>query len=113
MNLATFLFIAIASFASIGLFNVKYRVSGIEAQLKQVQRSIVEHREAIKVLNAEWSHVTEPKRLQALSEKFLSLGLVRRDQVVSIGEAIEAVKYEQTKNDPGNPVLIQQEGPDA
>jgi cell division protein FtsL len=56
-----------------GMFQVKYEVMQLEEQLVKVNRQIAESREAIHVLNAEWSFLTQPTRLAELAKRHLNL----------------------------------------
>lgn len=68
-----------------GLFLVKHQVQALEDRLTTLNRSITENREAIHVLNAEWSYLNRPERLERLGRKLLgyepqqSAQLVRMD----------------------------------
>jgi len=55
------------------LFKVKYEVIDLESELNQVNRSIVDHQEAIHILKAEWAHLNEPARLKRLANEYLGL----------------------------------------
>jgi hypothetical protein len=43
-----------------------------------------EESQAIRVLRAEWSHLNSPERIQALSQKHLTLRNIEPDQVVQM-----------------------------
>ena len=66
------------------MFQVKYEVMHQEAQLARVNRQIVEGQEAIRVLNAEWSFLTRPSRLNELSKRYLHLVPIEPAQLGSI-----------------------------
>ncbi len=55
------------------MFQVKYEVMQQESQLARINRQIADSREAIRVLKAEWSFLTQPARLSALSKRYLNL----------------------------------------
>lgn len=56
-----------------GLFLVKQQVRGLEAQLAQLNESILDDQEAIHVLRAEWSYLNQPSRLGDLGRRLLHL----------------------------------------
>lgn len=56
-----------------GLFQLKYRVQGLEAKLAHINRQILESEESIHVLKAEWSYLNQPDRIEALARKHLAL----------------------------------------
>jgi cell division protein FtsL len=55
------------------MFQMKYEVMHQEDQLARVNHQIAETREAIRVLKAEWSFLSRPSRLSALSQRYLHL----------------------------------------
>ena len=55
------------------MFQVKYEVMQQEDQLARINRQIADSREAVRVLNAEWSFLTQPTRLGELSKRYLNL----------------------------------------
>jgi cell division protein FtsL len=64
-----------------GMFQVKYVVMQLEEQLVKVHRQIAESREAIHVLNAEWSFLTQPTRLAELAKRHLNLAPIGTAQL--------------------------------
>lgn len=90
-------FIVISFFAiilGVVLFQVKYRVAALEVELARTHQLIHDGQEAIKVLNAEWSYLTEPRRLQNLSDKFLALKSMQPAQMVSLAEVLRVLEEE-------------------
>jgi len=90
--------------AGFGMFQVKFEVQALENQLTDLNRTIRDREEAIRVLRAEWSYLNEPDRLATLAARYLELAplgagqLVRFDAVpprpvgghISAGDAQEA-----------------------
>jgi cell division protein FtsL len=74
IRLSTALWVVVVIAVGYGMFQVKYEVMQLEEQLARVNRSITEDREAIRVLNAEWSFLTQPSRLDQLAKRHLALG---------------------------------------
>jgi hypothetical protein len=58
---------------SYALFQMKYEVMRQETQLAGLNKKIAESREAVRVLNAEWSYLTQPARLDELRKRYLTL----------------------------------------
>jgi hypothetical protein len=55
-----------------------------EDLLARLNRQIADSREATRVLNAEWSFLTQPTRLSALSKRYLNLAPIGAAQLGSI-----------------------------
>src|SRR5690242_8150849 len=66
----------------ISLFYIKYQVVALENHLHAIQKQIVKKNEALHVMKAEWVHLTEPKRLQKLAEKYLKLAPLKPKQII-------------------------------
>ena len=83
MRRSTLALVLITVAVGVGLFLVKYRVQGLEAQLQDLNRDIADDREAIHVLKAEWSHLNEPDRLKRLVGRPLGMIPVGVEQVTT------------------------------
>ncbi len=83
MRHTTLLFLLLAGALSVALFSVKYQVQDLEEELVNLNKSIIEERQAIHVLKAEWSHLNNPERLQALAERHLGMKPVDPSQLAS------------------------------
>jgi hypothetical protein len=64
------------------MFQVKYEVMQQEQTLAGINKQIVEDREQIRVLNAEWSYLARPSRIEDLSARFLHLGGMNSAQIL-------------------------------
>lgn len=84
MRQSTLLFTALALIVGFALFKVKYEVVEVEQKLTQTCRQIKREKENIHILKAEWSHLNEPQRLQALAEKYLDIKPMKTEQVAAI-----------------------------
>jgi hypothetical protein len=65
-TIASFVLCAALGF---GLFKVKYDVQSLEEQLVHVNKQVAADQEAIHVLKAEWSFLTQPARLADLAQR--------------------------------------------
>lgn len=83
MRRSTVLVVLMTSFVGFGLFQLKYEVMKLENQHKNIHHAIKNSEEAISILNAEWSHLTSPERLQKLADKHLDVIPVSGKQLVS------------------------------
>ena len=78
---------------ALGLYQLKYEVVRLEERKSVYDRSIAEEREAIQVLNAEWSYLNRPQRLDELAKRHLDLVPVAVGQLGAIDEL--AMRYGQ------------------
>lgn len=88
MRRSTVFVVLMTSIVGFGLFQLKYEVMKLENQHKNIHRSIKNSEEAISILNAEWSHLTSPERLQKLAHKHLDVMPVSGKQLVSWRQVI-------------------------
>jgi hypothetical protein len=68
-----FAFIAITGFVCLGLYRIAEEARVAAADLRETHVAIVGEQDALAVLGAEWARVTQPARIQALSQKHLDL----------------------------------------
>lgn len=93
---STLFFVCIAIGTGIALFHIKYQVVVLEQEYKQTLTRIKETKEAIHVLKAEWTHLNDPKRLQALAAKYLSIDPIQSTQFIAMKTlAPSQVAYDQ------------------
>lgn len=99
MRRSTILVVLMASVVGFGLFQLKYEVMKLESQHKKIQRAIKDSEEAISILNAEWSHLTSPERLQKLASKYLDVIPVSGRQLVSWRQVVRDFAPEDSVED--------------
>lgn len=87
------------------LFFVKNRVQEISRDLRSVNSQILSEREAIHVLRAEYSFLTNPKRLKKLTEKSLSLQAPKKDQVLEQSQISTYLSQFVEKEQPPKPTV--------
>ena len=109
-RLGLFLWFCAASAVAFGLFQLKDKVAGLEDELRAERRVIEKHREAIQILQAEWSYLNRPDRIADLAERYLSLQPVTSDHIVTLeslalhlAPAEEAGETATTEPAPGQP----------
>ena len=56
-----------------GIYQLKYDVARLETELTRLDRDLMAEREAIGVLEAEWSYLNRPERLARLAARHLDL----------------------------------------
>jgi hypothetical protein len=59
--------------AAFGLYMVKYKVQAIKVEVAATERQLSEAKKNLHVLNAEWTYLNRPQRLQELSSKYLDV----------------------------------------
>lgn len=76
-------------------FVLTNNVQNLEKELAQINRDIQEDIRDIHILEADWSELNNPERLQSLAGKYISLDFVRPEQIINYsalpleGELIE------------------------
>jgi hypothetical protein len=68
------------------MFQVKYEVMQQEQTLAGINKQIADDRDQIRVLDAEWSYLTRPSRIEQLAGRFLHLSDMSAAQIVPIGD---------------------------
>lgn len=81
---AALLWLGLAAGVAFGLFQLKYEVHRLEGRLTAVREDIRREREAVHVLEAEWSYLNRPERIAALARRHLRLGPLEPAQVRSL-----------------------------
>ncbi|MDA5195071.1 cell division protein FtsL [Govanella unica] len=69
--------------AGVALYQLKYRTQRLQDEVRGLQSQIVNDTEALKVLNAEWTYLSRPDRLEALGRRYLALDAVKAGQVIA------------------------------
>jgi cell division protein FtsL len=83
MRHTTLLFLLLAGALSVVLFSVKYQVQDLEQEMVDLNKSIIDERQSIHVLQAEWSHLNDPQRLRVLATRYLGMKPVDATRMVS------------------------------
>jgi hypothetical protein len=65
----------------VGLYMVKYKVQTVKVQVTAAQKQLVEDRKNLRVLEAEWTYLNRPERLEALSQKYLDVKPIHGQQL--------------------------------
>ncbi|HEX9770493.1 MAG TPA: hypothetical protein VGA50_15075 [Kiloniellales bacterium] len=94
--------------AALAVFYVSQSVERLERELALQQRTILEHQEAIHVLEAEWSFLNRPERISLLAERFLALAPLSADHVVSINDLPQRLEPGDNDDVPGLPIADSQ-----
>ncbi len=67
-----------------GLYTLEHRIRSVEREIARVNADVESEYEFIGLLNAEWSMLTRPQRLEQLARNHLDLGPVLPDQLVEV-----------------------------
>lgn len=86
LRFVTIFFIILVTGVSAGLYHVKYSVDRMERRAMALKAEIAEEQEAISLLEAEWSALNRPERLQKLSDRFLDLRPIEATQIAGFAD---------------------------
>ena len=76
--------VAVSALLSVGVYAMKYEVERLDDRVAAVQRKIAAQEETLLVLEAEWSFLNRPERLQELAARHLALKPVAVRQIGAI-----------------------------
>lgn len=80
----TLLWLALAAVVVFGLFHVKYEVAALEEELNRLNVATLREQNQIHVLEAEWSYLNRPSRLEELAERYLALKPLAPHQLTTV-----------------------------
>jgi hypothetical protein len=83
IRIGTIVWFVILALLGVGLFQVKYAVQAKERDLRKVNRQIAADRDAMRVLDAEWSYLNDPVRLADLTRRHTDLTPVMASQIAT------------------------------
>jgi hypothetical protein len=81
IRIGTFVWLAILTMIGVGLYQVELGVLAKQAELKQINHQIDANRDAMHVLDAEWSYLNDPTRLADLTRRYTDMIPVTPTQV--------------------------------
>lgn len=73
MRKSTLLWLGLAAVCSIILFSTSQKVIDGEAKLAELKHETMREEESLRVLQAEWSYLNQPDRLEKLARQYLHL----------------------------------------
>jgi cell division protein FtsL len=88
------------------LYSLEHSIRDVERQIVRTNAAIANEKETIGLLNAEWSSLVRPERLQRLAEQHLTLKRISPDQFVKVDELAARIPAEP-------PVKLEEQGKDA
>lgn len=93
---STLIWTLLALIAGASLFIVKHQVQELESQLAVLDRAIARDREAVHVLRAEWSHLNQPARLEALGIRLLGMAPPAASDTMDVIDLEQRLRREST-----------------
>ncbi len=81
---ATFLWLGVTAAVAFGVFMVSYEARHLGDERDALSREISANQQAIHVLEAEWSYLNRPERLQTLAARYLDLEPIAGSQLVGL-----------------------------
>jgi len=81
LNIVLMLGVLVSGFA---LYTLEHKTRSVERQIAAIDVKIESEYEFIGLLNAEWSLLTRPDRLELLAKDHLKMGPVMPDQLVGL-----------------------------
>ncbi len=73
MRKSTFLWLGLAVFCATALYHTSQRVNDGRGEIARLEQNIAREEESLRVLNAEWSYLNKPARLEKLAAEHLKL----------------------------------------
>tara|TARA_R110000868_G_scaffold4155_33_gene25587 strand:+ start:15232 stop:15639 length:408 start_codon:yes stop_codon:yes gene_type:complete len=104
MRRSTLLWTVLGIAVVVGLFVVKHRVQSLEDRLHALNAEIITDRDAVQVMQAEWSYLNQPARLEALSTRLLGMDAPVAAQTVSMQELLQQIDPEAAEQGQGTEI---------
>jgi hypothetical protein len=83
IRIGALVWFVVLALLGVGLFQVKYAVQAKEREVKSIHRQIAADREALRVLEAEWSYLNDPERLADLARRHTDLAPIMAGQIMT------------------------------
>ena len=98
MRPTSMIWLGVIVLTGVAVFSVKHEVSLLEEQLHKTRKATAQDRDAIHVLNAEWSFLNQPTRLADLSRRHLP-----QLQPIATAQFGDAARLDALPWKPGDP----------
>ena len=96
------LVVVVLGFAFV-LYSLEHRMRANERALAKLDNEITEERELIRLLDAEWSYLTRPSRIERLAREHLAMGPLVPAQVVPEAEIARRIPERPAPNPANSP----------
>ena len=83
LNLAM---LALTVMICFGLYRVTHAAQERESDLRKIESQISEEERAIGVLKAEWTHLAQPAKVQAMATRYLDLQPMKATQIAYLND---------------------------
>jgi len=84
-SVISFFVIGVAAIgAGIGAYAIESMIHEREQRISQLTAEITEEQERITVLEADWSYLTRPSRIQSLSQEMLSFSPIEAQRILTL-----------------------------
>ncbi len=84
LNRIAILGLVLVTIAGVATYKIKTDVIDLEQQLRQIKAEINDEKDRITVLDADWSYLTRPARIQQLSKEMLAFAPVDPQRILSL-----------------------------
>ena len=89
-------FLTVAIFSGVALFTLKYQVKEKETELKRIHVNILKTKRDLHMLEAEWAHLNDPKRLKAIVTNQTNWQVIKSEQLVKVDDL--PIKLEEAES---------------
>lgn len=94
MRKATIFWLSLAAVCGTLLFHTSQEVTDGRTALRNMERDLLREEESLRVLQAEWSYLNQPERLEKLAREYLELSPLNGKQFARISDINERVDEE-------------------
>lgn len=107
-RISNILLLCVAAGLGALLFRTSQSVQGAEDRLAELNLSIRQEQESIRVLDAEWDYLNRPQRLEELADKYLKVAPPQSGQIIENVRAVpEPVEVPTSNPLYAQPVAVQ------
>lgn len=108
MHKATIFWLCLATLCGTILFHTSQEVTDGRSSLRKMEREVLREEESLRVLQAEWSYLNQPERLEKLANEYLELQPLNGRQFARISDINERVDEAATQSaDSAEPASIE------
>lgn len=94
MRKATIFWLSLAAVCGTLLFHTSQEVTDGRSALRGMERELLREEESLRVLQAEWSYLNQPERLEKLAREYLDLAPLHGRQFARVSDINERVDEE-------------------